>query len=89
MNRLLFRIDAKSGKVNEVFDFGFPRSICASPVITDGKLFEAALVAVIGKGDKTDWNGQFSTGQINTNEANDLAVKEITKMYLTGFREEK
>ena len=86
MNRLLFRIEAKTGKINEVLDFGFPLSICASPTITNGKLFEGGRVAVIGKGDKTDWINQFSTGQINTNEANDLAVREITKMYVDTFR---
>jgi len=72
-----------------VLDFGFPLSICASPTITNGKLFEGARVAVIGKGEKTDWTNQFSTGQVNTNEANDLAVREITKMYVDTFREKK
>lgn len=86
MNRLLFRIEAKTGKVNEVLDYGVPISICASPVVTNGRLFEAGVVTIIGKGKKTDWTGQFSTGQTNTNSANDLAVQEITKMYVTRFQ---
>lgn len=84
-DRFLFRIDASNGKLVEVLDFGFPLSICASPVITDGKLIEAGVVTVIGEGKKTDWHGQYGEMQLNHNAANDSAVMKTTGMHLLNL----
>ena len=54
-NRLLFKIRASDGFLEEVLNFGYPLSICASPVISDGKLFEAGVPVLLGEGEKCDW----------------------------------
>jgi hypothetical protein len=79
-NRLLFRIRAENGYLEEVFDFGFPKSICASPVISNGKLFEAGIVTYLGEGEKSDWYGQYGVRQLNHNAASDNAVINPGKM---------
>ncbi|MGV8134542.1 MAG: hypothetical protein AB2L20_04955 [Mangrovibacterium sp.] len=81
LNRLLFRINASNGRLNDMLDYGFPLSICASPVITNGKLFEAGVVTVVGEGKKDDWYGQYGDGQLNHFSANDSSVTRIVKMH--------
>ncbi|MGV8092958.1 MAG: PQQ-binding-like beta-propeller repeat protein [Mangrovibacterium sp.] len=83
LNRLLFRIDAADGRLVEMLDFGYPLSICASPVITNGKLFEAGVVTVLGEGEKSDWYGQYGNGQLNHFAANDSSVTRIVEMHLS------
>jgi len=79
-NRLLFRISAENGVLEEVLDFGHPRSICASPVISDGKFFEAGIPTHLGKGKTIDWYGQYGVRQVNHNAADDEAVTIPEKM---------
>jgi hypothetical protein len=79
-NRLLFKIRAEDGFLEEVLDFGFPRSICASPVISDGKMFEAGIPTSLGEGEKSDWYGQYGVRQVNHNSAEDKAVIRPGKM---------
>jgi len=85
-NRLLFRIRAEDGYLEEVFDFGFPKSICASPVISNGKLFEAGIVTYLGEGEKCDWYGQYGVRQLNHNAASDNAVINPGKMHNLEFK---
>jgi PQQ-like domain len=79
-NRLLFRIRASDGFLEEVLNFGFPLSICASPLISGGKLFEAGVPTRLGDGDKCDWYGQYGVPQLNQNAADDKAVIILSKM---------
>jgi hypothetical protein len=79
-NRLIFKIRAEDGYLEEVLDFGFPRSICASPVISNGKLFEAGIPTSLGEGEKSDWYGQYGVRQVNHNSAEDKAVIRPGKM---------
>ena len=79
-NRLIFKIRAEDGYLEEVLDFGFPRSICASPVISNGKLFEAGIPTFLGEGEKSDWYGQYGVRQVNHNSAEDKAVIRSGKM---------
>lgn len=82
LNRLLFRINALDGGIEEVLDYGFPLSICASPIITNGKLLEGGVVTILGEGEKTDWYGQYGVRQMNHFVADDRAVTKISKMCL-------
>jgi len=79
-NRLLFKIRAEDGFLEEVLDFGFPSSICASPVISNGKLFEAGIPTSLGEGEKCDWYGQYGVRQVNHNSAGDKSVIRPGKM---------
>jgi hypothetical protein len=88
-NRLLFKIRASDGFLEEVLDFGFPKSICASPVISNGKLFEAGVPTLIGEGEKCDWYGQYGVRQLNHNTADDKAVINFTKMENLQFDKNK
>jgi hypothetical protein len=88
-NRLLFKIRASDGLLEEVLDFGFPRSICASPVISDGKLFEAGIPTLLGEGEKCDWYGQYGVRQLNHNAANDRSVIHFSKMKNLQFNPTK
>ncbi len=85
-NRLLFRIRAEDGFLEEVLDFGFPRSICASPVITNGMLFEAGVPTLLGEGAITEWYGQYGVRQVNHNVADDEAVNLAGKMKNVEFK---
>ncbi len=88
-NRLLFRIRASDGFLEEVLNFGYPLSICASPVISDGKLFEAGVPVLLGEGEKCDWYGQYGVQQLNHNAADDKAVIRFNKMRLLKFNSTK
>ncbi len=79
-NRLLFKIRAGDGYLEEILDFGFPSSICASPVISNGKLFEAGIPTFLGEGEKSDWYGQYGVRQVNHNSAEDKSVIRSGKM---------
>jgi hypothetical protein len=79
-NRLLFKIRVVDGFLEEVLDFGFPKSICASPVISNGKLFEAGIPTLLGQGEKCDWYGQYGVRQLNHNSADDKSVIKFSKM---------
>jgi hypothetical protein len=88
-NRHLFKIRAEDGILEEVLDFGFPKSICASPVISDGKLFEAGVPTLLGHGEKCDWYGQYGVRQLNHNTADDKAVIHFSKMENLQFNLKK
>jgi hypothetical protein len=88
-NRLLFRIRAEDGFLKEVLDFGIPKSICASPVISGGKLFEAGIPTLLGEGEKTEWYGQYGVRQLNHNAAPDNAVIVPGRMKNLEFIPEK
>jgi hypothetical protein len=79
-NRLLFKIRASDGLLEEVLDFGYPKSICASPVISNGKLFEAGVPTLLGEGEKRDWYGQYGVRQLNHNAADNRSVTYFSKM---------
>ena len=79
-SRLLFKIRAADGFLEEVLDFGLPISICASPVISNGKLFEAGIPTLLGEGEKCDWYGQYGVRQLNHNAADDKTVSRFKKM---------
>jgi hypothetical protein len=88
-NRLLFKIRASDGFLEEVLDFGFPKSICASPVISNGKLFEAGVPTLLGEGEKCDWYGQYGVRQLNHNAADDKSVIHSVKMENLQFNPTK
>lgn len=88
-NRLLFKIRASDGYLEEVLDFGFPKSICASPVISNGKLFEAGVPTLLGEGEKRDWYGQYGVRQLNHNAADNRSVTHFSKMENLQFNPQK
>jgi hypothetical protein len=88
-NRLLFKIRASDGLLEEVLDFGFPKSICASPVISNGKLFEAGVPTLLGEGEKCDWYGQYGVRQVNHNAADNKSVTHFSKMKNLQFNPKK
>ena len=72
--------DSVSDRIPKVASVGYPLSICASPLISGGKLFEAGVPTRLGDGDKCDWYGQYGVPQLNQNAADDKAVINLGKM---------
>jgi hypothetical protein len=68
---LLFRIDASTGAMEEVLDFGRPVSSCATSIIADGKLYtgdiqhDRIVVVELATGSSLDWPGPFGNPQTN------------------------
>jgi hypothetical protein len=70
-----FRINAQSGKLDEVFDYGRMITSCATQIIAHGKIFsgdlwaDGTVVTRIAEGSKAEWPGPFGDPQTNQNAA--------------------
>ena len=64
-----FRINAATGKLEEVYDYGRPITSCATHFIAHGKIFsgdlweDGTVVTKIAEGSSTDWPGPFGDPQ--------------------------
>lgn len=69
----LFRIDAGTGKLEEVLDYGRAVTSCAPCLIARGKLMDGDLwqdrtvVTLLAEGSQSDWPGPFGDPQTNQN----------------------
>ena len=67
----VFRINASTGKVDEVFDYGHTVNACATCIIADGNMFKGAIwedrttVLQLATGSSLDWVGPFGDPQLN------------------------
>ena len=79
----VFRIEATSGKLAEVFDYGHTVNACAPCIIAAGKIFKGALwadrcvVAEIAEGSNADWPGPFGDPQSNQMAVSDPGAKIV------------
>lgn len=78
-NRFLLRLDADNGAILDTFNYNFPWSVCATPIITNGTLIEGGMAIHLGSGEKTDWESQYNS-QMNHFNAPENAIKTFSKM---------
>ena len=68
---LMFKINAATGKVEQVLDYGQGQSSCATDIIAAGKIFSGddnhddIMVTQIATGSNLDWTGPFGDPQTN------------------------
>ena len=71
----ILRIDASTGKLVEVYDYGRPITSCAACIIARGRILSGDLhqhrlvVTKIAEGSTADWPGPFGDPQTNQNSA--------------------
>ncbi len=84
----LLRIDADTGELEEVLDYGAPISSCAPCLIARGKVLsgdlarDGVVATAIAEGSRGDWPGPFCNPQTNT-----YALPDEPKAKLVPMRE--
>ena len=86
----LFRIDATTGELAEVYDYGRPISSCATHIIAQGKILsgdlwnDSTVVTRIGEGSMAEWPGPYGDPQTNQMRVPDEAGTEIVPIAEIG-----
>jgi len=86
----IFRINAESGKLEEVFDYGRMITSCATHIIAHGKIFSGDLwedrtvAAKIADNSKAEWPGPFGDPQTNQMAVPREPTVEIVPMQEVG-----
>jgi hypothetical protein len=79
----MFRINASTGKLDEVFDYGYTVNTCAACCIAAGKVFKGTLwadrcvVVEIATGSNLDWPGPYGDPQLNQMAVSDPRAKIV------------
>jgi hypothetical protein len=82
----LFRIQAGTGAVEQVFDYGRPITACAPAIVAQGRLLSGDLwedrivVTQLATGTKGDWPGPFGNAQTNQYASTNVSAPSTVKM---------